>query len=106
VAIEKANYMLNLMPERDVPQILSEFKRVLRQMGRLVLMNMSKVDDRPIGLLKNGIPHLGDPIKGIVSRQPAWNNRDRIKNRFPQHASWGSAVARPAFVIAGRATNK
>ena len=40
-------YMLDLMPEADMPQILSEFKRVLRPGGRLVLLNMSKPDGQP-----------------------------------------------------------
>jgi len=41
-------YMLDLIPERDMPQIISEFKRVLRKGGRLVLLNMSKPDASPI----------------------------------------------------------
>jgi demethylmenaquinone methyltransferase/2-methoxy-6-polyprenyl-1,4-benzoquinol methylase len=41
-------YMLDLIPERDMPQILNEFMRVLRPGGRLVLLNMSKPDERPI----------------------------------------------------------
>lgn len=38
-------YMLDLIPLADIPQILAEFKRVLRTGGRLVLLNMSKKDD-------------------------------------------------------------
>lgn len=38
-------YMLDLIPERDMPRILAEFKRVLRPGGRLVLLNMSKPDE-------------------------------------------------------------
>lgn len=40
-------YMLDLIPERDMPQILGEFKRVLRPNGRIVLLNMSKLDELP-----------------------------------------------------------
>jgi ubiquinone/menaquinone biosynthesis C-methylase UbiE len=36
------NYMFDLIPERDFVAILNEFKRVLRQRGRLVLVNMTK----------------------------------------------------------------
>lgn len=35
-------YMLDLIPERDMPGILSEFYRVLKPGGRMVLLNMSK----------------------------------------------------------------
>ncbi len=35
-------YMLDLIPEQEMPGILAEFKRVLRPGGRLVLLNMSK----------------------------------------------------------------
>ncbi len=37
-------YMLDLIPEQEMPGILAEFKRVLRPGGRLVLLNMSKPD--------------------------------------------------------------
>jgi demethylmenaquinone methyltransferase/2-methoxy-6-polyprenyl-1,4-benzoquinol methylase len=40
-------YMLDLIPERDMPLILAEFKRVLRPAGRLVLLNMSKPGEAP-----------------------------------------------------------
>lgn len=40
-------YMLDLMPEDEMPHILAEFKRVLRPGGRLVLLNMSKADQAP-----------------------------------------------------------
>lgn len=35
-------YMLDLIPEADMPGILAEFQRVLKPGGRLVLLNMSK----------------------------------------------------------------
>lgn len=36
------NYMLDLVPEKDFPMVLDEFKRVLRPGGRLVLVGMTK----------------------------------------------------------------
>jgi ubiquinone/menaquinone biosynthesis C-methylase UbiE len=36
------NYMFDLLPENDFPRVLSEFKRVLRPGGRLVLVNMTR----------------------------------------------------------------
>jgi ubiquinone/menaquinone biosynthesis C-methylase UbiE len=41
-------YMLDLMPEREMPQILSEYLCVLRPGGRMVLLNMSKPDEKEI----------------------------------------------------------
>lgn len=38
------NYMFDLLPEDDFPVILKEFKRVLKQNGRLILVNMTKGD--------------------------------------------------------------
>ena len=36
-----SNYMFDLLPERDFPTVLEEFKRVLRPGGRLALVNMT-----------------------------------------------------------------
>ncbi len=36
------NYMFDLIPEKDFFKILTEFKRVLRKGGRVVLVNMTK----------------------------------------------------------------
>ncbi len=38
-------YMLDLIPERDMPKILAEFYRVLKPGGRMILLNMSKRDE-------------------------------------------------------------
>jgi demethylmenaquinone methyltransferase/2-methoxy-6-polyprenyl-1,4-benzoquinol methylase len=43
-------YMLDLIPLADMPNILSEFKRVLKPGGRLVLLNMSKKEDQTLTL--------------------------------------------------------
>jgi ubiquinone/menaquinone biosynthesis C-methylase UbiE len=39
-------YMLDLLPRDDIPRALSEFKRVLRPRGRVVLSNMTKGERR------------------------------------------------------------
>lgn len=36
------NYMFDLIPEKDFVAVLSEFRRVLRTGGRIVLVNMTK----------------------------------------------------------------
>ena len=36
------NYMFDLLPERDFPHVLGEFKRTLRPGGRLVMVNMTE----------------------------------------------------------------
>ena len=36
------NYMFDLLPEKDFPTVLAEFKRVLKPGGRLVLVNMTR----------------------------------------------------------------
>lgn len=36
------NYMFDLLPERDFPVVLEEFKRVLRPCGRLAIVNMTQ----------------------------------------------------------------
>ena len=36
------SYMFDLLPLKDIPLVLAEFRRVLRPTGRLVLVNMSK----------------------------------------------------------------
>lgn len=38
-------YMLDLIPEEDMPKILQEFHRVLKPGGRMVLLNMSKKNE-------------------------------------------------------------
>lgn len=40
-------YMFDLVPRAEMAAILLEFKRVLKSDGRLVLLNMSKENDRP-----------------------------------------------------------
>ncbi len=36
------NYMFDLLPEQDFTQVLSEFKRVVKPGGRIILVNMTK----------------------------------------------------------------
>jgi len=39
-------YMMDLLPDADMAIVLLEFRRVLKPGGQLVLLNMSKADDR------------------------------------------------------------
>lgn len=41
-------YMLDLIPEEEMPGILAEFKRVLKPEGRMILLNMSKADQETV----------------------------------------------------------
>ena len=41
-------YMLDLIPEEEMPGILAEFKRVLKPGGRMILLNMSKADQETV----------------------------------------------------------
>jgi ubiquinone/menaquinone biosynthesis C-methylase UbiE len=55
------NYMFDLLPERDFPIVLGEFKRVLRPGGRLAMVNMTTAD------------HWGNSLwQGIYRINPAW----------------------------------
>ena len=38
------SFMLDLVPFADIPEVLAEFKRVLKPGGRMVLVNLSKAD--------------------------------------------------------------
>ena len=38
------NYMFDLLPEKDFPLVLKEFKRVLKPGGRLVMVNMTRAE--------------------------------------------------------------
>jgi len=44
------NYMFDLLPEEDFPRVLSEFKRVLKPGGRLLLVNMAQAEGFGEGL--------------------------------------------------------
>ncbi len=53
-------YMLDLIPEPQMPGILTEFKRVLRPGGRMILLNMSKPGAEVI-LFREKLYHLLPP---------------------------------------------
>jgi ubiquinone/menaquinone biosynthesis C-methylase UbiE len=44
------SYMLDLLPRDDIPRALTEFQRLLRPGGRLVLSNMTKAERRRDGI--------------------------------------------------------
>jgi ubiquinone/menaquinone biosynthesis C-methylase UbiE len=51
------NYMFDLLPEKDFPVVLAEFKRVLKPGGRLVLVNMTR-PERFYQQIWEGVYHL------------------------------------------------
>ena len=55
------NYLFDLMPEKDFPVILAQFKRVLKPGGRIVLVNMT----RPVHFYQ----HIWE---GIYRINPRW----------------------------------
>lgn len=57
------NYMFDLLPERDFARVLSEFRRVLRPGGRLVLVNMAK-GDRPQHRIAEAIYRFNPSLMG------------------------------------------
>lgn len=51
------NYMFDLLPEKDFPLVLAEFKRVLKPAGQLVLVNMTR-GERFYQKIWEGVYHL------------------------------------------------
>lgn len=72
------SYMFDLTPLKDIPLILSEFRRVLKPTGRLVLVNMSKrkADQRTtferlyMGLPKGWVPYLFGGCRPVLLEEP------------------------------------
>ena len=70
-------YMLDLIDLSEIPEILSEFKRVLKSGGRLILVNMSKNTDTKTlyealyekGLLKSASAFLKVLGEGTLSKK-------------------------------------
>lgn len=60
-----SSYMLDLIPAEDIPTVLSEFWRVLRPGGRLVLVGLTEGQDT----ISQGIMSLW---KGLYRVRPAW----------------------------------
>lgn len=101
------NFMLDLIPLDDMPVILNEFRRVLKNGGRLVLVNMSKDQQKitfyerlyqvtPVWL----IPYLYGGCRPVLmaehTRQAGFQDvrREFVKNIFPSEVVVGKKVER------------
>lgn len=60
------SYMLDLMPLRDMPLVLNEFKRVLKPGGHLVLVNLSKKNESSYTWWERVYTHLPGPLVPYV----------------------------------------
>jgi ubiquinone/menaquinone biosynthesis C-methylase UbiE len=81
------NYMFDLLPEDDFSVVLTEFKRVLRPNGRLVIVNMTKSE------------HWYHSLWGFVYRlNPAWMGGCRGVFLQPHLESAGFADVRREFI--------
>lgn len=67
------NYMFDLLPEKDFPIILAEFKRVLKPGGRLILVNMTR-GERFYQQIWEGVYHLNPRwmggCRGVLLLEP------------------------------------
>ena len=81
------NYMFDLLPEDDFSLVLTEFKRVLRPGGRLVLVNMTKPE------------HWYNSVWELIYRaNPAWMGGCRGVFLQPHLESAGFADVRREFI--------
>jgi ubiquinone/menaquinone biosynthesis C-methylase UbiE len=81
------NYMFDLLPEEDFSVVLSEFKRVLRPGGRLVLVNMTKTK------------HWYNSVWELIYRaNPAWMGGCRGVFLQPHLESAGFVDVRREFI--------
>jgi demethylmenaquinone methyltransferase/2-methoxy-6-polyprenyl-1,4-benzoquinol methylase len=98
------SYMLDLIPLDDMPVVLGEFRRVLKNSGRLVLVNMSK--DRGITLWERSyrvtparlVPYLYGGCRPVLMAEHTRGagfqdvQREFIKNIIPSEVVVGRKV--------------
>ena len=90
------NYMFDLLPERDFSAVLAEFGRVLRNGGRLVMVNMTSPEhwhQRTWGLVYRISPTLLGGCRGV--RLQPWlrsGGFEVIKRQFVSQMSFPSEV--------------
>ena len=89
-----SSYLLDLLPLRDIRTVLTEFKRVLKPGGRLLLVNMSKPDDSHMTMFEKLyqaipdvlVPYLFGGCRPVLStelvRQVGFNG---VRREFMQH---------------------
>jgi len=99
-------YMLDLIPLADMATILSEFRRVLKPGGRLVLVNMSKRDERvltgreklytrlPASLVLYSMGACRPVLMARAVREAGFRDvaREFIEGKFPSEIVTGTAL--------------
>ncbi len=95
------SYMMDLIPLDDMPLVLREFYRVLKDRGRLVLVNMSK--DRELTLYERLyratparlVPYLFGGCRPVLMAEPvkAAGFREVHIRANPYHVDWSSRNA-------------
>ncbi len=87
------SYMLDLVPIGDFPVVLNEFRRVLRNDGRLVLLNLTKKDERPVFFeqVYRRIPYLLGGCRPVLmetfAREAGFRDVTREAMLFPSFPS-------------------
>ena len=98
-----SQYLLDILPVEDFIPILSEFKRVLKDEGRIVLVNMTK-GERWLSQIYEGIYKLREPLlagcRGVMARPFL----ERIVFR-EFHREFVSQLGFPSEVVSGLKRN-
>lgn len=95
------NYMVDLIPYAQIPDVLAEFHRVLKPGGRLVLVNMTKGQSAVSNLydrIFNCLPRLSGGCRGLQMSAILQQHRFRVQTReYIQQCLFPSEV-----IVAGK----